>query len=282
MKVNQITEATVDDYEKTLSVDGVRYTDNSINTMLTALAKHLVANCSDVVPLLLASNGEHGIWRGSRTTSTQYFLADPSTGTRKSQNAPNYYTVIMDNSPHFQKFPKRSKSLICSTDRDRALQYARSNYSLYLMVPYNGVNVGVCRYDDIWESYLDLSFLSSNKRSMHSAWYDLSVVDFSDLASGLREFGFPLDYKAMFDYSRTDFFREKFTEAFPTAQIRADHFIPSIIDAMHPARTGFSLTTPQNIFSGKHKLKEVWFSGKCVAISAPVLDNVINEIGEIL
>ena len=79
-----------------------------------------------------------------------YIYVDPSKSKqlRVSANTDNYYTLVIDNSPEWKDYPKRSKSLICSTDRG----YADSFGEVYRVYPINGAKIGVCPGDDIWNA----------------------------------------------------------------------------------------------------------------------------------
>lgn len=76
----------------------------------------------------------------------------PSQSERTSANTINVYTLLMDNLSSWSKFPKRSKSLICSTSRGRAADYGYSG-GIYTVVPKNGAKIGVCPKYDIWDSF---------------------------------------------------------------------------------------------------------------------------------
>lgn len=71
---------------------------------------------------------------------------------RPSRHTENYYTVFLDYYlKDFEEFPKRSKSLICSTSRDKAKRYGY----FYTIIPYDNVKMGICKSDDIWNTFND-------------------------------------------------------------------------------------------------------------------------------
>jgi hypothetical protein len=94
------------------------------------------------------TNGSR-IYRGMQY-DTDYYYIDPKSGKpRVSANTMNYYTLINDNSPYWKKYPKRSESLICTTDKDISEEYGIS----YVVLPYNGAKIGVCPANDYWFSF---------------------------------------------------------------------------------------------------------------------------------
>ena len=80
-----------------------------------------------------------------------FYHIDPkkSKEPRKSANTSNYYTLIMDNSRKWSKYPKRSQSLICSIDKNINNIWAAT----YLVLPKNGAKIGECSGPDLWVSF---------------------------------------------------------------------------------------------------------------------------------
>lgn len=73
---------------------------------------------------------------------------------RQSRNTFNYYTLFMDNEGTFSKYPKRSESIICSTDTGKAMVYGPN---LYVVFPVDGSRIGVVNRGDIF----DVSYYST-------------------------------------------------------------------------------------------------------------------------
>ena len=69
---------------------------------------------------------------------------------RKSAYTSNFSTLIIDNSPNWNEYPKRSKSYICSGSN----VYAGGYGTLYKVYPFDGANIGICPDVDIWYSFV--------------------------------------------------------------------------------------------------------------------------------
>jgi len=82
----------------------------------------------------------------------EFYYIDPkkSKEPRVSRNTSNHYTLIMDNSKKWSKYPKRGQSLICSIDN-----FIKKTIwpSVYLVLPENGAKIGECSDIDLWESF---------------------------------------------------------------------------------------------------------------------------------
>lgn len=100
----------------------------------------------------LMKNPKTAIYRGAFKMVT-FGLGDSSKSEpRKSANTTNYYTLFMDNDTSWSKFPKRSKSFICSSG-----DYAGSfGDNQYIVLPFDGVDIGVCSDTDLWGSFKHL------------------------------------------------------------------------------------------------------------------------------
>ena len=146
MKINEIiTEFEVKPYE---------FKKLQLKTAVRLLNKH----CSEALGLL-----QNPIWRGMRNHTEEILRLDPTTGERASHNTSNHYTQLIDNSPYFRGWPKRSHSLICSSNLGRASSYSYGQIkSVYAIFPYNGVKIAVCPGEDIWETNLSIPELNKD------------------------------------------------------------------------------------------------------------------------
>ena len=97
------------------------------------------------------------IYRGLGNAGAEAIYARPSKHKRKSANTQNYYTTILDNIPSWKEYPKRSKSLICSTSYKRATSYSDFN-SPYVVFPQVGAKFGICSEYDFWDSFQNLIY----------------------------------------------------------------------------------------------------------------------------
>ncbi|VVC05892.1 Uncharacterised protein [uncultured archaeon] len=105
---------------------------------------------TDCMESLLAYREHRRVFKGFNTLSKDFYITDPQRKARISTNTSNYYTMIMDHLPEWNSYPKRSRSLICSTSIQRAQGYG----IVYLVLPVDGAKFGVCPGTDIWETYV--------------------------------------------------------------------------------------------------------------------------------
>jgi len=110
------------------------------------------------------------IYRGINNYNN-YLYIQPSKSTRVSLNTENYYTLINDNSPSWEKYPKRSKSVICTTDLYRADNYG----DIYIVFPFDNAKIGVCSNVDYWWSFPFLKKVTSIS-SMDDFNYQLRFI----------------------------------------------------------------------------------------------------------
>ena len=90
------------------------------------------------------------IYRGLPTPfPTGYKYINPKTSERRSANTDNYYTYIIDNSKSWSKYPKRSRSIICTTDKS----YADNFGYIGMVFPIDGSKIGVASSPDFWGSF---------------------------------------------------------------------------------------------------------------------------------
>lgn len=98
------------------------------------------------------------IYRGvDESSSVNYYMVNPSKHERESRNTDNYYTLLIDNSPNWTKYPKRSKSIVCTTCEGHAHGYGIT----FRIIPKKGSKIGVCSDCDFWESFPKLMNLEN-------------------------------------------------------------------------------------------------------------------------
>lgn len=173
---------------------------------------------------------------------------------RSSANSYNYYNLWIDNHPTWIGYPKRSQSLICSTDFDSAENFG----SVYLIIPKDNTPIGVCPEHDMWGSFNDISHIMPNgdlNDFMHvmraalptggtfNTWAELTralkrtTIEWSGKTNSLKNFMVDTDCENLWDL---------FEEVFD------------------PESNSFTLSNSSN-FSGLPN-REVWVSGDIMQI----------------
>ena len=150
------------------------------------------------------------IYRGVSKNET-ILLVQPSKSevTRMSQNTPNYYTLMMDNTWPEQvksefglEYPTRGKSIICSTSPGKAQGYG----DVYRVIPLDpSAVIAATSEGDIWVSFdkgLNKYINSELEVLYYNTNYAHGIVKMSDFNSFLRQV-FDLDesetYEALED-----------------------------------------------------------------------------------
>lgn len=240
--------------EKTKSVDGI--------------ADIIKSHCSDIVEHLV---GDRLLFRGDKNG---YFygagaIVDPTVTSRISQNTSNFYTLIMDNIPSMSKYPKRSNSLICTTNLQKAEDYQGAESNLFVVIPFNGEKIGCTNQQDIWDSPLRLFDKAFGLMFANSRWEhlrkdlknnadfnmsDKSWESFERLASLLKTEAGDLHAKQL-----------QISFGIPNKDIHyyRQNFLEHLNEAYSPDKLGFELTT-----SKQHSwfMGEQWVGGRCLLI----------------
>lgn len=226
----------------------IRLEINSAKQMLTE-------KCSQA----LKTWGMKPLFRGSRNLGPGVYLIDPSKGERKSENTGNQYTILMDNNPLYSEYPKRSKSLICSTSKDYADGFGEEMFYLY---PVDRAKIGITEGIDIWQNELP-----KNNALDVSTWEEIPITLKYDFGMDHR-----FDLKQMEAHTKTSVFTSKCDEIGLPSETFFDymHYIMSpefskmrLIDTLTP------LPTTEH---------ECWFSSPCIAIHI----DFINKFEDVL
>jgi len=116
------------------------------------------------------------IYRGT-VNNNNFLLSDPTKGVRKSANTQNFYTLLIDHIlTSWSKYPKRSKSLVCSTKI-----YGTESYGItYVVLPFKSAKIGVCSDIDIWSSFKNIQSLNIFNSDIYEFINTFTVSDPDD------------------------------------------------------------------------------------------------------
>ena len=138
----RLTELTKPDSRTQVQVAN----DTSDSDMLAMWGK-IEQNASEAIAALQKNKV---MYRGVKNLGRDpVYLIDPKLKARKSANTRNHYTKLFDNLPSWRAYPKRSRSIICSTDKTRPSLHGKE----YVVLPLNGAKIAICPTDDIWDSF---------------------------------------------------------------------------------------------------------------------------------
>jgi hypothetical protein len=221
------------------------------------------------------------LYRGIRRNKYEFSLVDTSTSGRISQNTSNWYTAIFDSSPLMAAFPKRSKSLICTTEKNYVGGFGRP----FVLVPLDGAKIGCTGKDDIW----DVRIQEFN-RSLESMNYMLSDLNrkfkLSDdkpiTASTLKEIDHKLKNLDDETAQSVQYFFEHSIDQYYVGsgldkKLQTD-FLNTLYKLYDPEKLGFTA----DVAAAGKKLKlergECWVEGKILVLAQSDLKSVLHEL----
>jgi hypothetical protein len=220
----------------------------------------------------------HPIFRGMENDEKVVSYKDSNDFTRRSANTFNLYTQWMDNHASWKKFPKRSKSFICSTSFDTASGYGPQ----HLIIPADSARIGVCPAADLWESFkfhedneshLNLEeFMSDAMWALDLAGFDQQVeADWELLLDGLHATTLEKLNKS------PKFVESKFAAEQLTFLLK--EFGPTLYDVFEatfePIVNGFSVKQASSFSAPDNR--EVWVQGEVIIINTFDVAHKIND-----
>jgi len=228
-------------------------------------------------------NGKGMLFRGNKDTP-QYGYVDTSKGKlRRSANTSNEYTLCIDNSSRWKNYPRRGRSLICSTSLLYAINYGHLN----IVLPINGSSIGICSDDDFWYSfpYIEKVLHIRDMDSFNSEFRDLlrwgtgnrtNDKNWAQLRSAMKEFDKKFEN---YNYDWDNVFSEIYSGINYTKSASAwddawkGSLQKTINDIIDPVNNEFKLVNIGDQFDDDC---EAWFSGKSLVINT----NYFGDKGE--
>ncbi len=228
------------------------------------------------------------IYRHVDQYSTNFFRSEPIE--RKSRDNANYYTLMMDNSKFWEKYPKRGKSFICSLD----------NYSKnFLVIPEDNSKWGICPKDDIFYSFG--SFCYNIARFFECFVEDLSshllgnyiirddtienmktdIKKFENYLYGSLEWNNFLEFELYIKDRYNVFNNSEYEDMFNFLNlIWGKDIFNSLENFMKPAINEFSLVNYTDLNNFYHtSYNECWTDSKCVFINRKYLQEFLEKLG---
>lgn len=214
------------------------------------------------------NDGEPYLWRGVRNDEPAG-LVNPESGTRSSQNTANFYTIAFDTNPANKAWPKRSKSLICTTNERVANGYAKG--STLAVYPLKGVSLGVVDNADFWRARL---------RFPRCGFLESTVAMNTVLSRLIQTRTAPDSLEELIAKCKSmpaQQFKETLLEELvvgsavhtATPEKVQEMFVADLWDAYSYANTDMILADDPVSLPGN---TEVWFSGECVVVPEDKLE----------
>jgi hypothetical protein len=246
---------------------------------------------------LRAIDNKSIIWRGIESNKLKEFgIMDSSTGLRTSKDTSNLYQAMMDASSALKGFPSRSKSFICSTSYKSASSYT-SKYgydvkqNVYAFIPFDGTDIAISATGDMFgveikhpwtKDFMGVDsfnnsfqyWLSSNfkiRSDEGGQFLNLKNIDAKLAKVSDKKFKdaiYIANWSRISDSSMDTVFMELNKD--PSKRMTT---IASII--LTPETLKLKLIKFGDKMPGS---REVWFSGKAVAIRADVMENIMAII----
>jgi hypothetical protein len=220
-------------------------------------------------------NDDACIYRGVDKASNISFVS-PSKSIRSSLNTENYYTLLIDNGPLWKNYPKRSESIICSTNASSAKKYG----DLFLVIPKDTAKIGICPVWDIWFSFQDS--LGTELTELNKIIKIFSLMVDMPLADKQRDFGalvkvfkkideIPRDEfmklfldKSLYYFNEPGYYFYKSVEKILTRFLKESNSLEFTNKLLSPDRNKFSSRSPYDMPTGTGQ--EVWTDSDSVLL----------------
>ena len=251
MKIREvITELEVKPYEKQVIDTG------NVETLLRQF-------CPAYDNLLVTP-----IWRGFKNHDEAVLKIDPGTGIRQSQNTTNYYTELLDHNPYYKDWPQRSRSLICTTEHNRAYSYRDIHVGgVYALFPGRGAHIAICSGHDIWEAEAYIPFFGGH-------------VTFPDLNYYLHELGLPSRYEGMVNVVKNKWFKDNLEIMCRNMETKAPDpatFLPQIMEGMAPAVVNFDLMSVEDYAGSGIHGREMWIGDPVIIVREAIFNELLEK-----
>jgi hypothetical protein len=230
--------------------------------------KNVKNECYDILRVY-NKNPKNFYYRGV-SNNNRFSYIEPKNFERKSANTDNYYTLLMDNLPDWKNYPKRSKSIVFTNDREMAVSYG----NCYILFPKNGAKIGIASDSDLWSSFpqlkkfdiltlLDLVGIINDVCKLNSLPRPKTFQELKKIMTRDIENDWKLPTRIQMSYVKYD-----------TNLTIWNNIIPD----MSPQENGFKLTSPKaNVLKEEH---EFWTDSDCYLLSYWKHEEILYKLFE--
>ncbi|AVH85331.1 hypothetical protein RsoM2USA_403 [Ralstonia phage RsoM2USA] len=241
------------------------------------------------------TRNEHAVlFRGIRSVSGKNALAlETDRHVRTAAFTYNIVNLLMSNLPVWSDYPKRNLSAVCTNSERRANDYSNNPGEVFVVFPFNGTKIGQCSEYDLWESFqrlahigtvdffaeiltdfmsemVDKNFYTYSKNSQ----YDKVVASFAKLDAYAKKIGIEKFKEKAKENENGEVLFSKYKYALADYD---GNFLESLSKLLDPTKNGFKITTAGHIEKSTDRLgKEMWFSGKAVAVPVDLMDKFMD------
>lgn len=222
--------------------------------------------------------GNYNIFRGYNKPSELFLIMDPSQGdSRKSTSGYEYTALLIDNLPSWKQYPKRSRSVICTSSKSESKEYGAS----WRVIPSDNCTFGVCPTFDMWLSFDKIMgrYTTVHQFNIALSKNQLSDKDWPSFKKDMIEMGSELTDSGIFNKLTRSILGGSYEKLI---RLVFDDFIKSsnkniiewLDDFMSPEKNGFST----DITKAK-KNSEIWIgSGPVLLVLDKEFDTFVKEL----
>lgn len=217
------------------------------------------AHCMDAI------NAGSVLYRGG--PQRPVMVGDTALGPdRVSASTFNYYTLFVDNSTSWSKFPKRSRSFIGSTSKDGAYDVG---IGVCLMIPFDDAKIGVCPNSDFWISFEDRMTeggdLSTFMDGVHRVFNDHRIEipqNYEQLKTALKQ----VTYESTRACEGLKTINRTYCDEIAKMIDKYGTTLHDVFESILVPK-GFDVCTPRQVHKYNNKNREVFLQGKAVFIT---------------
>jgi hypothetical protein len=260
--------------------------DGSMIDYIKERAPWYLENIDNIMPIYRGLKG--GKYADNRIIEVQ-----PSKFTRGAANTYSHYIELMDNSPYWKDYPKRSKSIVCSTDWRKAWGYkhGRGGGAVYRVIPIKeNEKFGVCPKDDVFVSFpVFKQFMLDNFYGKSFQKYNPHKVKVYNLDTFIEKLVYYFDLYKINSYEdikkqmeiAKDSTEYPMKSAFSDYTLNPANVFEDILKAMSPEANGFELINyNRNTQKSPTPLsKEVWTEADCILVEDKEFQKELKEYG---
>jgi hypothetical protein len=253
-------------YIQEASVTPIKSTPIDLQEAIKVIKK----NCSDSLWMF---ESKTPMWRGEKQQDLilgkdGVAIIDTTKSERKSQSMSNWYTLIIDNSPEYKNYPKRSQSLICTNKIGTAKDFG----ALMAVIPFNDAKIGIVNAPDIW----DKSIVIGDE--------EMGLIRANSYFNMLRKFGLSdTNWQSFIDFDKKLKTDENFRDSVKNS-VKGKPLEDLLDDFVNKVRKvydnlGFELLTPKQYEKRPTTSREteMWVGGKVLCLCESIFESLCNE-----
>ena len=248
----------------------------------------------------MENSSKNPLYRADGNLNESYYIIEPSKYRRTSMSSTfdgpvgtnNFHTALIDILPSWENWPKRSKSLIFSNDRNDVTKYGRN---IFVVLPKNDAKIAVCPKNDFWSSFpnikkdlylYDIQQMNSQFTNTFDVlldkkhnWLSISPEEIQHIFNEISNVDYETLVKTLASVNKSLWSKNAYAAMEIAALFKHynNNWISLFDNVLNPETNGFEMKSLKEVYNSTESDREMFTEADCIMVEEDQFVEDIND-----